>query len=283
MLFFCRWLGILTQIHFKFKVVCGHFITFSIAATALPCQHLCLLSKKLKSSKYLHPLWDSVLLVHKKLTLKKQNKKTPWFYEPAPMGRGGIRICFLKWPVISNKLPFVSSNCSNFVMTIPHTSSPCDLLVAFQHHRISGLSICSTLCMTTFKPPIILVSRLLFLLVITVSREDIYPAVPVRLMVTWRLGDERHSADIWAYTSYRVDTWRTPPVGFMHAAFLLTDVIILQLHPFCKWPQTKQPTSVNYIRKLLWFSCMNEERIQYITVGADSNLLSLTRTCDVDI
>lgn len=31
------------------------------------------------------------------------------------------------------------------------------------------------------------------------------------------------------------------------------------------------------------FSCMNAERIQYITVGADSNFLSLTRKCDLDI
>ena len=31
------------------------------------------------------------------------------------------------------------------------------------------------------------------------------------------------------------------------------------------------------------FSCVNEERIQYITVGADSNYLSLFKKCDLDI
>lgn len=262
-------------------MVCGHFITLSKAATVLPCLHLWFTLEETQVLQISTSTLRFSSFGAQEADFKKQNKKKqPWFYEPAPMA--GWESVFSNYQ-LSNKLPFVSSNCSNFVMTIPHTSSSCDLLVAFQHHRISGLSICSTLCMTTFKPPIILESRLLFLLVITFSREDVYPAVPVRLMVMWCLGDEQHSADIWAYTSYRVDTWRTPLVEFMHAAFLLTDVFILQLHPFCKWPQTKQPTSVNYIWKLLWFSCMNEERIQYITVGADSNLLSLTRTCDVDI
>lgn len=66
---------------------------------------------------------------------------------------------------------------------------------------------------------------------------------------------------------------------------LRSSVFILQT-PLCKWPQPNSQwvMGVNCNWKLLLCSPVwNEERIQYITVGADSNFLSLTRKCDLDI
>lgn len=72
----------------------------------------------------------------------------------------------------------------------------------------------------------------------------------------------------------------------MHAAFLFIEFLLFFIlqYPPCKWPQpnSQRVMGVNCNWKLLWFSCMNE-RIQYITVGADSNFLSLTRKYDLDI
>lgn len=142
----------------KFQVVCGHFITFTTAPTVLPCVYSWVtLKKKLMSSECLHPIWDLVYLVHKKLVFKKQN---PLVSRNCPNSR--TRICFLEIPVIlfawykniKKKSPLWVPTAVTlwWLSLIRHLVM---ILVAFQHHRISGLRICSTLCMTTFKPPII--------------------------------------------------------------------------------------------------------------------------------
>lgn len=132
------------------------------------------------------------------------------------------------------KIPFVSSSCSNFVMTIPHMSSSCGfscipqnirLVLSVLHRAWRPLSHQLLKCLGYY-----------FCYHFFWGGGDIYPAVPVRLMFMWFLGDEQHSGDAqgdkscWVEESLR-NTWTSPPLEFMHAAFPLTDSFILQFTP----------------------------------------------------
>lgn len=119
------------------------------------------------------------------------------------------------------------------------------------------------------------------------GREEIYPVVPARLLlISWSdlsilltsgfqmLG---HLMLQWGIFKKEVSTWKT--FSSIHACcFSVYRVsffvcfFILQ-YRLSKWPQPNSQwvIGVNCNWRLLWFSCMNEERIQYITVGADSN------------
>lgn len=83
-----------------------------------------------------------------------KNKK-PWFQEFAPIA--GWESVFWKCQmcVVSEKNSPLWVPTAVTLWLLSHLRHLVVILVAFQHHRISGLCVCSTLCMTTFKPPII--------------------------------------------------------------------------------------------------------------------------------